>query len=32
MEIARKAGPAGPAGASGFGVRLLDRFVAGHEG
>jgi leucyl aminopeptidase len=32
MEFLRKAGPTHPPGPSGFGVRLLDRFVAGHEG
>ena len=32
MEFLKKPRPTVPAGASGFGVRLLDRFVAGYEG
>jgi len=32
MEFLKKPGPLGPVGASGFGVRLLDRFVAAQEG
>ena len=32
MEFLKKPRPTAPAGASGFGVRLLDRFVAGYEG